>query len=371
MTKFCKLFIVSLLLIYAVFANAGHPVTPTLDVTVFVSSTCPYCKQADVFLKQFQATHPWLKVDRYVINESIPALDTFNRFLENDVKDFIVPSLFFCDIRWKGFNGAPSANQLSKALIYCYEQSKNGKVSTSVKQHLEEMSVTHWWESTINTGTSFSYALVNLAVVDGLNAPTTSAIIVLFALLITQQKKWRVFFAFMLPLVALHLGQQIDSALFYSCLPFLRIPCLLIGLIVVWFVIKRITKTNIVLLVAFLLGCALEVYIQIALPSFSLIFHELLLTQGKTPGAMLLYSLLYQFIYLITISLFVAALYLGSRIKYFNKKRDFVNELSWQLLFLYGLLLIIMPYWIMRPLVMICVLAVASAVSWYIPKMNQ
>jgi glutaredoxin len=92
-----------------------------LNVELFISSTCPYCHKADVFFKEIEPSTPWLHVHRHLINEDKSALDLFNQFLtDQNARDFSVPSIFFCNSRWLGFDSEQTTgNDLLKALAYC------------------------------------------------------------------------------------------------------------------------------------------------------------------------------------------------------------------------------------------------------------
>ena len=67
-----------------------------LKLEVYLSSTCPHCKDAAVFLNTFQKAHPWVQVNRYLINENKPALKQFaSRIDAMNVRGFAVPAFVF------------------------------------------------------------------------------------------------------------------------------------------------------------------------------------------------------------------------------------------------------------------------------------
>lgn len=114
----------------------------TLNVSLFMSSECPHCHKASEFFSVLEK-EPWIKINRYVINQSDEALKNFYVYLQHFLSDdFAVPTVFFCDSRWVGFiSEEVSGKKLLESLNYCRAQiAKEGSLSQATIQVLREKS---------------------------------------------------------------------------------------------------------------------------------------------------------------------------------------------------------------------------------------
>lgn len=115
----------------------------TLNVSMFMSSDCPHCHKANEFFSQYAEKQPWIKINRYIINQSNEALKTFYEHLQHFLSnDFAVPTIFFCDSRWVGFESEQTTgNKIIEAFNFCKTQiEKDGTLSEATVTTLREMS---------------------------------------------------------------------------------------------------------------------------------------------------------------------------------------------------------------------------------------
>lgn len=326
-----------------------------LDIYLFVSSTCPHCQKADKFFQALQTTYPSMIVHRYVINESKPALELFNEFQqEQKLKDFIVPSIFFCNTRWQGFESIEkNGKQLMAALMYCQEQiTKTGYLSSATHQLLEQRALATLYADSLTINPSIQKVLPLLSGLDALSASALFAILTLVAFLMIQRdREWGMAILFLLVIGFTHYLQQAYSNVFYDTIKYLRWFVLIVGVMLVVYVFishykKMITKPHrlisagLMLLTAF----SIELFIQLATPNFSLIFQQWLMTQRYSSLGILVYQCLYQCLYIAVIALFVVGFIAIVKAKRFSKHQLFIREIAWCYLMIIGLALIVYPF---------------------------
>lgn len=118
----------------------------TLNVNLFLSSTCEHCHKADAFFQELEHQLPWVSVHRYIINDDKPALKFFYEQLQHvKSNNFSVPTWFFCDSRWSGFHSAQTTGiGIVRALNYCRQQiEKEGKLKPVAVKTLRQWSGTN------------------------------------------------------------------------------------------------------------------------------------------------------------------------------------------------------------------------------------
>lgn len=113
-----------------------------LQVDLYLTTTCPHCQKADLFFQKLvkDKTLP-LQVNRFYIDQDKTALKQFYSALKaQGFNDFAVPSIFFCDSRWSGFDEAgTSGKKLLDALEYCQnELKKTGKPTPALVKTLRQ-----------------------------------------------------------------------------------------------------------------------------------------------------------------------------------------------------------------------------------------
>lgn len=359
----------------------------TLRVDFFMSSTCPHCEKANIFLTDLESKLKWLKVNRHIINEDKAALVTFNEFLQaKKANDFTVPSLFFCDSRWIGFaeNGS-TGRHIINALNYCHEQIiKNGDITPETGKTLTQMASASWYESSISkdkmkSATSFTPMI---AVTDALNSSSIFTIITLFSLLMVQRRGLtRIIFLtmFLLGTGIAHYLQQVYTPSFYQILPYLRVPVIFIGTILclysVGFYPKKTNNKKFSPIVAGLIilfsAMAIQLYEQTAIPNFSLMFQQWLTTQNFPESLELIYSIIYQLVYL-TVIAFIALILLTFNNSFSNtNKQKFMQVFAWHFLLIIGLTLIIYPFLLANFIYFFVIMALTWISAWVSIKIQK
>lgn len=343
-----------------------------MEVDLFLSTTCPYCKQMDQFFKELEPKAPWLNVHRHVINKDTAALDTFNQFLkEQGAHDFIVPSAFFCNTRWQGFS-INTSSQLWKGLTYCHDQIvKTGNLSPADHQVLKQMALASWYENSIVGKPTALTIVPGLAIIDALSTTSLFSILILWAFLVIIKQRYQQAGAailFLLAVGTVHLVQQNHTDFFYHAIDYLRFPTMLIGLALILFVLafhhkgfaKKKNKSfwmflGIILFTAF----TVQAYLQLATPNFSLVFYQWLIAQNYSSLRTLSYEFIYLYIYLIMIGGIAVGLYALGRVKRWFKRRKFIEEFAWQYLLLIGLMLLCYPYLLAKSIFILITLVIA------------
>lgn len=329
-----------------------------LRVELFVSSTCPHCKKAEQFFKDIEAETPWIILHRQVINQDKSALEAFNQLLiERKEMDFAVPSVFFCDSRWVGFDTPEtSGNQWLKAMNYCREQiAKNGKISPIAQRVLKEKSSASWYEASLIPTHSAMFFIPMMAIIDALNPCALFSVLTLFSFLMIQpgrKKQVLIAIGFLFIVGLAHHIQQVHTVFFYMVLAWWRIPAVLVGMALCIYVIayhsgkQRKTYFNAVFFPLILLtALSVQMYQQLLTPNFSLIFRQWLIFQRYAETKEALCGLLYQFIYLLSIALIAIALMSFCHfLQRWLKGTRFFEAFSWYYLLIVGLILAAYPY---------------------------
>jgi glutaredoxin len=349
-----------------------------LRVDLFLSSTCPHCQKAESFFKKIEATTPWLKINRYIINEDKAALETFNQFLKQQKEyDFAVPSIVFCNTRWIGFGDeSTDGQQLLKTMNYCRTQiAKTGELTPATIQALKQISVANWYEANLVTKISAITFIPMMALFDALNPSSVTSILALFAFLFIQKPqkiKLSVILLFLLGAGIAHHIQQSHASFFYQALVMLRIPAALIGLGLLSYVVifhtqynsqvKRPLPKTVYLLLVLLVALVIQAYQQNHAPNFSLIFHQWVSLQGFSEARQILYGLLYQIVYLLITGIIAVSLVALAR--RFVKNLLRVEIFAWNYLLMVSLILIAYPYLFAKFAVTLLIIIVASLSSW-------
>ncbi len=277
-----------------------------LNVELFLSSTCPHCHKADAFFKEIETTTPWLHVNRYIIDKDKNALVRFNQLLnDQQMSDFAVPSIFFCNSRWVGFASAETTGKdLLHALNYCRQQiEQKGELASASFNVLRRWANANLFDSGMTEHPTASKYLTVVALIDAFNPCALFSIGGFFALLFIQDSRKRQIISgvlFILAIGLVHLTQQIFTSTFYEWLPLLRWPTAIIGLFVFYLVgqyYRKKTTSNLFYLLALLLGFVTQAYQQTCLMNWSYIFQQWLFNQHISNTKVGLYQFAYQLIY--------------------------------------------------------------------------
>lgn len=278
----------------------------TLNVELFLSSTCPHCQKADAFFSGIAAESPDFQVHRNLINEDKNALLFFNQLLsEQHQDDFAVPSIYFCNSRWVGFATAETTGKdLLHAMNYCKQQiQKNGVLTPAAVDTLRHWANANQFDAGMVEHPSVVTYIVTIAITDAFSPCAFFSYAAFLALLFVEggkKKQITASFLFILSVGIMHYFQQVHTSLFYQLIPWLRVPALLIGLITVYFVVqhyKKFVNSSIYLSLAFLLGAITTAYQQTCVMNWSYIYEQWLNNQHLSNGQMNLYQLFYQSLY--------------------------------------------------------------------------
>lgn len=273
----------------------------TLQVDLFLSSTCQYCHKAQAFFKNLESTLSWLKVKPYVINEDKQALIYFNQLLkQQNSTDFSVPSVFFCNSRWVGFSSSETTGQeLLKALKYCKQQiEKNRSLTPSTVNVLTRWANAQLFDSGMIENPSPARYVLTMALLDALNPCALFVFISFLSLFLLQNERKQQIsngFYFVVVCGLVHYFQQAFSATFFEVLPWIRIPAIFAGLMIIYYIYSRKITHALSILTAFFLTC----YQQSCVMNWSFIFEQRVLNLNLSRGLHLMYQLAYQVLYLL------------------------------------------------------------------------
>lgn len=282
----------------------------TLQVDLFLSSTCQYCHKAQGFFKTLESTLPWLKVKSYIINEDKQALIYFNQLLkQQNSTDFSIPSIFFCNSRWVGFSSPETTGQeLLKALKYCKQQiEKNRSLTPATVNVLTRWANAQLFDSGMVENPSPARYVLTMALLDALNPCALFVLVSFLSLFLLQHDRGQqirngCYFILVCGLV--HYFQQAFSATFFEVLPWIRIPAFFAGLMIIYYIYSRKIAPILSLLTAFFLTC----YQQTCVMNWSFIFEQRVLNLNLSHGLHLMYQLAYQVLYLLPLLLILLIL---------------------------------------------------------------
>lgn len=340
----------------------------TLNVTLFLSSTCPHCHKADAFFSKLERKSPWLKVTRYLINEDKNALTLFSqRLAEQHANDFSVPAVFFCDSRWVGFAAPDTTGKiLLNSLNYCKTQiEKKGTLTTATVNVLRSWANAYLFDSSMTKNPGTAKYITVMALMDAFNPCALFCLGGFFALLFIQGKRQgqalsALFFIITFELV--HLGQQLHTNIFFELLPYLRWLAALTGLLTFYLAgqyYRKNKNSSLFFLLAILLAISLQSFQQTCLLNWSYIFEQWLHNQHLATEQENLYQFIYQSIYL-TPLLLTFILYIlvvnSQRMTNLKEKLKFIGLIY---LLIIGVLLITYP-WILANLSLSILTIVAS-----------
>lgn len=323
-----------------------------INVELFLSSTCPHCHKADDFFRSIEPQTPWLHVQRYLINEDKSALIHFNQLLnDQQLNDFAVPSVFFCNSRWAGFSSAETTGKdLLHALNYCKKQIEtNGKLTGSTVATLKRWANANRFDSGMIEAPSTAHYIISMALVDAFNPCSLFCLIAFFALIFMQDRTLACIIVgtvYILTLGIMHYIQQAYASVFYEWLPLMRWPSILIGLFILYLMGQHYRKNSTPLLFiapTFLLSIIIQMYQQTCLMNWSFIFEQWLSHQNSSNSLVMLYQLTYQFFYLVPLISTLCILIFLLRTERFRRLKPVLNTIGLLYILAIGLLLILYP----------------------------
>lgn len=346
-----------------------------INVEMFLSTTCPHCKHADAFFRDLEKKSPDLHVQRYFINQDKNALIRFNQLLNaQQMDDFAVPSIYFCNSRWVGFvNAQTTGKDLLQAIDYCKQQiAKNGTLTESTVNTLRHLSNANKYATGMIEKPSILFYTISVALIDAFNPCALFCFAGFLAfLLIEEQRKKQIIasllFAFSIGLV--HYFQQIDTGIFFELQSWLRIPAALLGCLTLYFVwsyTKRQYSDYLYFILAFLLGLVIPVYQQTCLMRWAIIFDQWLSNQNIPSWQAGLYQLLYQSLYLLPLILLLivyAHMMMKARFVLMRMKRASIGLLF---LIAIALILIVYPYLLSYSVTSVLILSILVVCGFFL-----
>lgn len=278
-----------------------------INVEMFLSSTCPHCQKADEFFRELEKNSPDLHIQHNFIDKDKNALIRFSQLLNSQqIDNFAVPAIFFCDSRWVGFDSATTTGKdLLKAIEYCKHQIENkGNLTKTTVNTLRHWSNANQFNSgMIEKPSALRYTLT-IAFMDSFNPCAYFCFSGFLAfLLIAEQRKKKIIASllFITSVALVHYFQQVYTSEYFALLPWLRIPAALLGLLGIYLVIQHYKKQSndpLYFLLAFFLGLIITIYQQTCIMNWATIFEQWLNNQHFSNWQINLYQLLYQGTYI-------------------------------------------------------------------------
>ena len=350
-----------------------------INVELFLSSTCSHCKKADVFFQEIEPKTPWLHVTRYIVNDSKDALLRFNQLLtDQQMSDFAVPSVFFCDSRWVGFASADTTGKdLLYAIHYCKHQiEKKGELTPTTVTVLRRWANANLFDSGMTEHPTVAKYVSVIALMDAYNPCALFCLGGFFALIFMQdQRKGQLIVGllFIFSLGAVHFFQQAYTSAFFELLPWFRLPAALIGLFALYLVGQSYRKKptyELFFLFALFLGFIIPSYQQTCLMNWSFIFEQWLYNLHVSNANIALYELAYQCMYMVPLILALILYVILIRNKRLAKLKPKLNSIGLLYILVVALFLIIYPLALSKLLLSIIVIFAVFISGLILSKFN-
>ncbi len=348
----------------------------TLNVELFLSSTCPHCQKADAFFKEIEPKTPWLHIQRHLINQDKDALTLFNQFLtEQKASDFAVPSMFFCNSRWLGFESAETTGKdLLNALNYCKQQiEKKGTLTDAAVNVIKRWANANMYNASMTEQPSILQYLLVVVFLDITNSCSLFCFFGFLAVLSIQHSKKNQLLTgclFILAIVFVHWFQQTQTNIFYQILPWFRIVAVIMGLsslyLAVLYYRKQVIKPYLLFIWTFFFALTVYAYQQTCVMNWSYIFEQWLTNQrlsGVQPG---LLQLIYQVLYCLPLIVVLLVYWLLSSFNFFKSALENIGLLFISFI---ALFLLIQPallsYYLISYLTLLLGIVAGIIVNWY------
>lgn len=279
-----------------------------INIELFLSTTCPHCHKADAFFRDIESKHPDFHIQRYYINQDKNALGRFYQLLsEQQMDDFSVPSIYFCNSRWVGFTSAETTGKdLLHAINHCKQQiEKKGTLTPATVNALRHLANANQFITGLVEKPSRMRFTITLAFMDSFSPCAFFCFAGFLAFLLIEAQKKKQLIAsllFIFSVATVHYFQQVYTNAFFELLPWLRIPAALLGIVTLYFVLQYLKKQasgTLYFSLAFLLGLITTIYQQTCVMNWSTIFEQWLNDQQLTNWQTNMYQLLYQGVYLL------------------------------------------------------------------------
>lgn len=343
----------------------------TLDF--YLSSTCPHCQGADIFLKNIEKNMPWLIVKRHVINQDKAALQSFANQLQHFKSDnFSVPTLFFCDSHWIGFNPSTTPKRLTKALQYCYQSIRaDGSYPPEVVAVLRQWGNANQFVIQDLIVNSLPLLVTFSALTDAMNPCSFFSFALFFALLTLypshKGRQLKLAATFIISLSFIHYIGQAHIAL-VAHLQWAHLVAAILGVAWLGFILFYI-RTFYTAWGKWLYGLipvtvwVVQVFQQQCKLNMALVFEQNL-AKTDNSAQYLLYHLLYQFVYVLPLICFLVFYFLYRQYKPALFQETFLTRSALLNLLVLATLLIIYPYALSNLLLSLCVFMFCLLAGW-------
>ena len=353
----------------------------TLDVDLFLTSTCPHCQQADAFFHDLVNQEPWLKIHRYYINKDKSSLQAFYEHLQQQHStNFSVPAIFFCDSRWAGFDKqVTSGKVLLQAMQYCRDKiSQQGQLSQVTINLMRQWGNASQFQLNPEMIRSARMIIPLTALTEALLPCSLFCFAAFLAFMwLYPSSKWVQFsvgLVFLLSLGVIHYIQQVQHASNFQLIPYLRVAAVLVGFLLLFFSWKDnrkmtsgvvMTPTILVYVTIIFTVIALQTYQQLCKFNVALIFEQWLTEQTFSPARQLFFQAIYQVVYLLPLSLILLLFLIFGRQQRATSYQDMLKISAKLILVSIGILLVVYPSLIANLSISIVVLLVSIGVGLY------
>lgn len=347
-----------------------------LHVTLFLSSTCPYCYKADAFFRDIESKTPWLHVTRSIIDQDKESLIQFNRLLtEQNSTDFSVPSVFFCNSRWAGFASSETTGKdLLHAMSYCKQQiEQKGELAETTTKVLKRWSNANIFDSNIVGNPTALQFVTMIALMDAYNPCSLFAMAGFLAFLFLQNTRKKQLLSggvFTLCWGLMHYLQQAYANLFFEMLPWFRGLAVCTGLFS-FYVIGSYYRKNVlhyVFLLLVLMAIMIGAYQQLCLMNWAYIFEQWLNNQHFSNAQIGIYQLVYQLLYLAPLIFTMLVYVLLIQAKFFARFSERLKTIGLLYIFAIGLLLLVYPYALSNLILSLFVLFTLFISGWILSR---
>lgn len=345
-----------------------------LKMELFMSDNCPYCLKAEAFLNKIATDHRWIEVNKYVINKSKKDLVYFDKVMhEFDLYDYQVPSIFFCGVRWLGFESEETSGAtLMDSLRFCREKIEAEGQLTATNQDILKRWALGPFQEMANSKEGGWLFIVGMALMDAISPCSLFALGLFISFLyLFPGKKQRMMSGLLMiaALFMIHYTQQAETVIYQHALTWLRWLTVIAG--IAFLIImdqllrhKKFLKTP-ALVLSFTGFFLVYLYQQSCFEkNISLIFQKWMETTGLSALQQSLYQLVFQVIYIIPALLLLAFILIFLSGKRALNLQETLKYSAFSFLLACAVILIVNPTLFSHLALSILVLVVAVLFGW-------
>lgn len=392
MVKVKKIFIHGMLLLMVLMGSIQSVAKPgmtsppiqrvSLNVDLFLSSTCIHCKNADVFFQKLESVNPWLSVKRHYIDEDTAALQLFyQRLQEQNISNFSVPAMFFCGSYWTGFNDPSSTGKsLIKALDYCHQQViQKGDLTPATIHVLQQWGMASQYQINPNEAPAPSILIPMLAFSDAFGSCSIFSFMVFIAFLWLYPKhRWMQFtlgVVLMGCLGVIHYLQQAEAAMYYYWLSKFKIATLVVGVLLLLSMVRDFQSTRrgpvlkpdgLVFFVGIVSVVAVQVWQQTCLVNINFVFEQWLNNQSLTTYQQIIYQLYYLVAYLLPLMLILLFYLFFGQSQRILAWQKILQTTAYVMLISVATLLIVYPACLGNLMISLLIFFISIGMGWFL-----